>query len=75
MRPANYQIAVMSVIVATLAWIPVGGLLGAASWLAFDVSPHAFLTFDDTFSSPVGLMVWWLVLLLPASIYAIIVSD
>jgi hypothetical protein len=56
-------------VVATL-FMPAAALLAALCVALFDVSPHAFVTFGDTFNEPLGLVAWWFVLLIPASAYA-----
>jgi len=66
------QVAVMACIVATLLLLPVGALLALVCELAFGVSPHSFVTFDDTFNEPVGVLAWWAAALLPAGVYALI---
>ena len=65
----------MAMIVTTMLWLPAGVLVGAACYLAFGISPHAFVTFGGTFSGPVGMAAWWLLGLLPASVYAILASE
>jgi len=67
--------AVIACIVATLALLPIGGLLALLSLLAFDVSLHAFVTFGERLSAPVGVAVWWLLVLIPASVYAVIMRH
>jgi hypothetical protein len=69
------ETAVMACIVATLALLPVGGLLALVSLLAFDISLHAFVTFGDRLSAPVGLVAWWVLVLIPASVYAVIMRH
>jgi hypothetical protein len=51
--------------------MPVVALLAAACVVVFGVSPHAVVTFGDTFSEPVGLLAWWAGLLPPACAYAV----
>ena len=55
--------------VATL-FMPAAALLAALCVALFDVSPHALVTFGDTFNEPLGLVAWWFVSLIPASAYA-----
>jgi len=65
-----FHLAQMTGIVATLLFLPVGALLGLAAFLLLGVSPHAWLTFGETFNGPLGLVAWWFASLLPAAIYA-----
>jgi hypothetical protein len=60
----------MSTIVATLMFLPVGALVAFVCFLAFDMSPHHFLTFGGAVSGPTGLLGWWLASLVPATVYA-----
>jgi hypothetical protein len=52
--------------------MPAVALLAAVGVVVFDVSPHAVVTFGDTFNEPVGLMAWWTALLPPAFAYAVL---
>jgi hypothetical protein len=60
----------MSTIVATITFLPVGAFAAFVCFLAFGVSPHAFLTFGGAVSGPTGLLGWWLAVLVPATVYA-----
>jgi len=51
--------------------MPAAALLAVACVLLFDLSPHAFVTFGDAFSEPLGLAAWWVACLVPASAYAV----
>ena len=66
--PPVWQVGVMSAIVATLAFVPVGVFLTGVCFL-LDVSLRSFLTFGGTFSEPVGLLAWWTASLVPAAVY------
>jgi len=63
------EVAVLSAVIATL-FMPAAALLAALCVTLFDVSPHAFVTFGDTFNEPIGLVAWWFAVLVPASVYA-----
>lgn len=64
------DVAVLSAVIATL-FMPAAALLAALCVTLFNVSPHALVTFGDTFNEPLGLVAWWFVFLLPASAYAV----
>ena len=65
----------MACIVATLALLPIGGLLAVVSILVFDISLHGFVTFGERLSAPVGVLAWWALVLIPSSVYAVIIRD
>jgi hypothetical protein len=52
--------------------MPVVALLAAVCVVAFGISPHAVVTFGDTFNEPVGLLAWWTAFLPPAFAYAVL---
>jgi len=51
--------------------MPAVALLAAVGVVLFDLSPHAVVTFGDTFNEPVGLLAWWTALLPAALAYAV----
>jgi hypothetical protein len=51
--------------------MPVVALLVALCAFAFQISPHAVVTFGGTFTEPMGLLVWWAALLPPSWAYAL----
>ena len=59
----------LSAVIATL-FMPAAALLAAVYVTLSGVSPHAFVTFGDTFNEPIGLVAWWFAVLVPASVYA-----
>ena len=65
----------MACIVATLALLPIGGLLALVAFLAFDVSLQAFVTFGGAIAAPLGLVAWWVLVLIPSSVYAVIMRH
>ena len=69
------QVFVMAAIAATLVALPGVALLFALSALFFGLPLHSFVTFGGAVSEPLGLAGWWLVMLVPASIYALLVSH
>jgi hypothetical protein len=62
----------VSTIVATIVYVPLTALFAALSVFVFGVPLETFVTFNSTFAAPVGLVVWWLVLLVPAGIYSVL---
>lgn len=74
MRLSPLQIAIMAAIVATLLWLPLVALLSLAAHLAFGISWHELLTFGEVIAAPEGLVAWWVIALVPAGVYAAIVS-
>jgi hypothetical protein len=63
------QVAVMSAIVASLLFVPVGIAL-ALIFALFGVSLEDLVTFGETFSIYSGLFAWWLLTFGGASVYA-----
>ena len=63
------QLAVMAAIVATLAYFPLGIVIGGALVL-FGVPPQALLTFDGALNTVFGLVAWWLLAFAGACAYA-----
>ena len=66
---------VMAGIVATLALLPIGGLLALLCILAFDMSLQGFVSFGGRLPAPVGVLAWWALILIPSSVYTVIVSH
>jgi hypothetical protein len=60
---------VMSAVVATLAVVPLALLAAGVCMLVFDASPQALFTFGGALSTPLGLLAWWGLALIPAGIY------
>jgi hypothetical protein len=65
------HIGVMTAIVATLVFLPVGLLLALACVLLLGLSPHAVLSFGGAMSEPLGAIAWWLGSLVPAGVYSV----
>ncbi|HYR33140.1 MAG TPA: hypothetical protein VEQ87_02495 [Burkholderiales bacterium] len=64
------QIAVMAAIVTTMLCVPVGALLALFSFAVLGTSVRSFVTFGDRLDAVGGLLVWWLVVFVPAFGYA-----
>jgi hypothetical protein len=60
----------MAGIVTTLLWLPVGALLAVFCYAVLDIPFQSFLTFGGTFNRFMGLLVWWMLIFLPALAYA-----
>ena len=60
----------MAAIVATLAYMPVGALVALLAFWAFDVPLHSLLTFGGQIPIVAGLALWWVMVYLPALLYA-----
>jgi hypothetical protein len=65
------HIGVMSAIVATLVFLPVGLLVALGCVLLLGFSPHTVLSFGGAVSEPLGAISWWLASLVPATIYSV----
>jgi len=63
------QMTVMSAIVATLLYCPLG-IAAALALALFGVSFSAVVTFGGTFDTLLGLFAWWLLAFVGASVYA-----
>ena len=75
MRPTPLQHVAFASIVATLLFLPLGGLLALLSYLIFDVSLHTFVTFGERLSAPLGVLAWWVLAWLAARAYVASVSG
>ena len=62
------QVAVMSAIVATLLYFPLGLALALALRIA-GMSVHAWLTFGGALHAFFGLMAWWVLFFLGSCVY------
>jgi hypothetical protein len=65
-----YTVALMAVIVTTLAYVPLGALVAILAFGAFDVPLHSLLTFGGQIHIVAGLVLWWGIAYLPALLYA-----
>ena len=65
-----FRLVQMAAIVTTMLLFPAGALIALVLSLAFGISPHEFVTFGGTFNEPLGVIAWWLVAFVPASIYS-----
>jgi hypothetical protein len=73
-EPAR-QTFLMAAIVATLLYVPVGALLGLASFAFFGTPAHAFVTFGGALGPLAGLALWWLAAYLAALAYALLCTP
>jgi hypothetical protein len=62
------EVALMAAIVTTLLCVPAGALLAGLLFL-FGTSLRAFVTFGGGLNAVQGIVVWWLLCLLPALVY------
>ena len=69
------ETAVMACIVATLAVVPVCGLLAILCIVVFDMTLLGFVTFGGALSAPLGVLAWWALVLVPAAVYAVILRH
>jgi hypothetical protein len=61
--------ASMAAIVATLAYLPVAGVVAILTF-GFDVPLHNLLTFRGHVPVPLGLALWWVIAFVPAFAYS-----
>lgn len=59
----------MAAIVTTLLFVPAAAMLAGLLFL-FEVSLHAFLTFDGALNPVQTVLAWWALGFLPAAAYA-----
>lgn len=59
----------MTAIVATM-WFPVGAFLGVLASLLLNFPIRVLVTFGDRIHAAAGLVLWWLILYLPALAYS-----
>jgi hypothetical protein len=64
------QMLVMTLVVATLFLLPVGGLLALGAWLLFGTTLESFVTFGGSIPAYMGLVAWWLVMVVPAMVWS-----
>jgi hypothetical protein len=60
----------MAAIVTTMLCAPVGALLALFASAALGISLQSFVTFGDRFHAFGGLLVWWVIVFVPAFAYA-----
>lgn len=65
----------MGAIVATIMYVPVMLLLAIASFAIGEVSLEEFASFGGAVHGAVGLVLWWLIAFVPATVYAAIVTP
>jgi hypothetical protein len=68
-RPMVQTLAIAA-LVATLLWLPVSAALALLCAVVLGISFHAFVTFGGNLSPAAGLLTWWALALLPATVYA-----
>ena len=66
---------VMASVVTTALYVPVAGVLALLANALFDVSLHSFVTFGDALGAFEGLLVWWVVLFVPALAYSAVMMP
>jgi hypothetical protein len=64
------QMLVMAAVVTTALCVPVGAVLAFAAFALFGVPLRAFVTFGGLLAPFSGLLAWWVVLFVPALLYA-----
>lgn len=64
------QMLVMAAIVTTALFVPVGAIVALLASGLFRVSFHALVTFGGGLPAVAGLAAWWLILFVPALVYA-----
>ncbi|HKB55218.1 MAG TPA: hypothetical protein VKD22_14575 [Ramlibacter sp.] len=64
------QMLVMTAVVTSALWLPVGAVLALVSFALFGVSLRAFVTFGGLLAPYYGLLAWWAVFYFPALVYA-----
>jgi hypothetical protein len=64
----------MGPLVAAMLFFPIAGIAVGIAFL-FGVSPRSLGTFGGEVSLPLGLLAWWLLLLLPSMLYAGFARD
>lgn len=60
---------VMAAIVATISF-PLGALIAGLAIVLLDLRVHAVVTFGERIHPAAGLALWWLIVLVPALVYA-----
>ena len=68
-RSAIGRLCVMAAIVATL-WFPVGAVIAGLASVLLDFPIRIPLTFGDRIHAAAGLVLWWLIIFLPALAYS-----
>lgn len=63
------QMIVMAAIVASALYVPIAGLLALLAFVVFGVSLRDFVTFGGALGVFDGLVLWWVLMLLPALVY------
>ena len=64
------QLLVMSAIVTTALYVPVGTILALIASALLGVSLLGFITFGGFLTALEGLAAWWAILFVPALVYA-----
>jgi hypothetical protein len=63
------RLCVMGAVVATL-WVPVAALIAGLAIVLLDLPIRVVVTFGDRIHAAPGLVLWWLIVFLPALVYA-----
>jgi len=67
-RSSIGRLFVIAAIVAT-TWVPVAALIAALASVLLDFPIRSLVTFGDRIHAAAGLVLWWLILCLPALAY------
>jgi len=65
----------LAAVVTTMLYVPACALLALACFAVWDVSLSAFITFGGTYPAYAGVLVWWVILFVPAFAYATLVPP
>jgi hypothetical protein len=68
-RSSIGRLCVMAAVVATICF-PVGALIAGLASVLLDFPIRILVTFGDRIHAAAGLVLWWLILCLPALAYA-----
>jgi hypothetical protein len=69
-RASLSETAMLAAVVTTMLYVPACALLALLCVAVWDVSLSGFITFGGTYRAYVGVLVWWVILFMPALAYA-----
>jgi len=61
---------VMAGVVTTALYVPVMAVLALGADVLFGLPLRAFVTFGESLGAVTGVVVWWIVLFVPALVYS-----
>jgi hypothetical protein len=64
------QMLVMAAIVTTALFVPLGAIVALVAFGLFGVALQALVTFGGSLPAAAGVAAWWLILFVPALVYA-----